>query len=121
MRTRSARYAGTKLTSPAHFAAALVTQAIEVLLGHRPPRHLQSWLHPEVYDALVRRAGLALRIAGRAAPRQSPRIRRIVVCEPRPRVAEVSLVVFDGLRIRAAAVRLEIRRERWHVTALEII
>lgn len=43
-------------TAPDRFAAAVVGQAIEVLMGHRPVRQLQTWLHPDVYDALARRA-----------------------------------------------------------------
>ncbi|AHU90232.1 Rv3235 family protein [Trueperella pyogenes] len=108
-------------TAPDRFAAAVVGQAIEVLMGHRPVRQLQTWLHPDVYDALARRAGLAQRVHGKAEKCRSPRVRRVRVCSPRAGIAEASLVVFDGKRIRAAAVRLEVRRGRWHVTALEII
>lgn len=109
------------LPPPDRFAAAVVGQAIEVLLGHRPVRQLQTWVHPLVYDALARRAGLGQRIRGKAEKCMAPRIKKIIVCEPRPGVAEASIVVFDGIKVRAAAVRLEVRRSRWHVTALEII
>ncbi|WP_311590749.1 Rv3235 family protein [Trueperella bernardiae] len=110
-----------KLTPPDRFAARVVGQSIEVLMGHRPARQLQTWMHPDVYEALTRRAGLAQRVLGRAEKCMPPRIKRVRVCEPRDEVAEVSLVVFDGKRTRAAAARLEVRRGRWHVTALEII
>ncbi|MCI7304821.1 MAG: Rv3235 family protein [Trueperella sp.] len=107
--------------SPDRFAARVVGQSIEVLMGHRPARQLQTWMHPDVYEALIRRAGLGQRVLGRAEKCMPPRIKRVRVCEPRKGVAEVSLVVFDGKRTRAAAARLEVRRGRWHVTALEII
>ncbi len=110
-----------RLPPPDKFAAAVVGQSIEVLLGHRPVRQLQTWMHPAVYDALARRAGLGQRIHGKAEKCMAPRIKRVIVCEPREGVAEISLVVFDGTKIRGAAVRLEVRRSRWHVTALEII
>lgn len=109
------------LVAPEKFAASVVGQAVEILMGHRPVRQLQTWLHPEVYDALARRAGLGRRIHGKPEKCRSPRIKRVRVCQPRPGVAEASLVIFDGKKIRAAAVRLEVRRGRWHVTALEII
>ncbi|NLW13884.1 MAG: hypothetical protein GX037_05035 [Trueperella sp.] len=109
------------LPPPDQFAAAVVGQSIEVLLGHRPVRQLQAWMHPLVYDALARRTGLGQRIRGKAEKCMAPRIKKVIVCEPRPGVAEASIVVFDGMKVRAAAVRLEVRRSRWHVTALEII
>ncbi|MDP9806698.1 hypothetical protein J2S70_001280 [Trueperella bonasi] len=109
------------LPPPDRFAAAVVGQAIEVLLGHRPVRQLQTWLHPLVYEALARRAGLGQRIRGKAEKCLAPRVKQVIVCEPREGVAEASVVVFDGTKIRAAATRLEVRKSRWHVTALEII
>ena len=103
------------------FAAHIVRHIVEVLLGHRPARQIQTWMTPKVFNTLLRRASLSRQIYGRAERCKTPQIRRTIVCYPRPRVAEVSLVVFDGRRIRAAATRLEIRHDRWHVTALEII
>lgn len=108
------------IAAPDRFAAALTAQAVEVLLGHRPARQLQTWMSPGVFESLTRRAGLGLRIMGRAPATKRPRVRRATVCQPRRRIAEVSLVLHDGLRIRAAAVRLEIRHQHWYVTALEI-
>ncbi|VEI13714.1 Rv3235 family protein [Trueperella bialowiezensis] len=112
---------GTQLPPPDRFAATLIKQAVEALLGHRPVRQLQTWLHPAVYEAFVRRAGLGQRINGRAEKCLPPHVKKVVVCIPREGVAETSLVIFDGTKIRAAAVRLEVRRSRWHATALEII
>lgn len=109
------------LASPAMFAGAIVGQAIEILVGLRPARQLQTWLHPEVYQALVRRAGLTQRIKGRPDKIAAPRVKRSRTFSPRQGVQEVALVVFDGIKTRAAAVRLEVRRNRWHVTALDII
>lgn len=109
------------LAPPDKFAAAFVRQAVEVLLGHRPARQLQTWMHHTVFEALARRAGLAQRINGKVEKCPTPRIKTVVVCKPRDGIAEASLVLFDGHKIRAAAVRLEARRARWHVTALEII
>lgn len=106
---------------PELFAAAIVGRAIEVLLGTRPPRQLQTWMTPPVFQALVRRASLGQRVAGKSPARHCPRVLRARVCHPSPRVAEVALLVNDGVRTRAAAVRLEIRRDHWHVIALDII
>ncbi|MFY9262689.1 MAG: hypothetical protein GX483_08525 [Actinomycetaceae bacterium] len=108
------------IVSAGKFAAAMVHQAIEVLLGHRPARQLQTWISPGVFQSLARRAGLGLRIAGVADRTHIPQVRRVNVCHPRTRIAEVSVVVHDGQRLRGAAVRLEIRHDHWYVTALEI-
>ena len=47
-------------------------------------------------------------------------VRRVHVCQIVPGVVEASVVVHDGNHLRAAAVRLEVRRGRWRATALEI-
>ena len=39
---------------------------------------------------------------------------------PAPGVIEASAVVLGGVRARAVALRLEVVRERWLVTALEL-
>lgn len=101
-------------------AAQIVLQAIEILSGHRPSHQLRHWLAPDVFHALCRRAGLALRIEGPAPRAKAPRIRNVLSTFPRPRVGEVIVIIFDGKRTRAAGVRLEFQRERWTVTALEI-
>jgi Family of unknown function (DUF6459) len=41
-------------------------------------------------------------------------------CSPRDGVAEATVVVNDGARIRAVAVRLEGWDGRWRVTALQL-
>jgi hypothetical protein len=48
------------------------------------------------------------------------RVRTARVCHPRDDVAEASLVVHDGGRLRAMAIRLEGRDGRWVVTALQV-
>lgn len=102
------------------FAAHMTRQVIEVLLGHRPARQLQTWLAPGVYEALTRRASLGQKLCGAPTKAPLPRVIRADVCRPRSRAAEVSPVAHDGVRIRAVALRLEVRRNHWHVTALEI-
>ena len=100
--------------------ALLITHTVEVLLGHRPCAQLRNWLSPQVFSALSRRAGLAVRIKGRAPRTLTPRVRQVHMCQPRGRVTEASVVLHDGQKMRAAAVRLEFIRDRWRVVALEI-
>ena len=106
--------------SPASLVGHVVIHAIEILQGHRPASQLRHWLTPEVFAALSRRAGLAYRIKGRAPKTLPPRVRRIHSCMPQERAVEAAVVVFDGQKIRAAALRMEYRRSRWITTALEI-
>jgi len=102
------------------WAATLVRAAVEVLTGSRPTAQLARWLSADLYDSLARRAGLAVRVLGRPDPALCARVRRVRCSEVRPGVHEAAVVVHDGVRIRAAAVRVECHRGRWRATALEI-
>jgi hypothetical protein len=131
--------AGHTAAGAAHrFLAACV----EVLGGYRPPAHLRGLCAPEEFAAitlqLTGRHGAQL--AGRSpltprpatgAPPLSPRagqvgpgslaVRRVVVCEPRPGVAEVAVVLTRRDRSWAMALRLELRGQRWCCTHLRVI
>lgn len=102
------------------WAATLVRAAVEVLTGSRPTAQLSRWLSADLYDSLARRAGLAVRVLGRPEPALCARVRRVRCTQVRPGVHEAAVVVHDGVRIRAAAVRVECHRGRWRATALEI-
>ncbi len=100
--------------------AQIVVHSIEILLGHRPPTHLRNWLNPRVYEALTRRAGLAIRMSGKAPRSKPPRVVRVLRSHPHERVIEAAIVVHDGHKVRAAAIRAEFARSRWRIVALEI-
>lgn len=100
--------------------AQIVVHSIEILLGHRPPAHLRNWLSPCVYEALTRRTGLAIRIRGKAPRSKPPRVLRVLRSHPDERVVEAAVVLHDGQKVRAAAVRAEFARSRWRIVALEI-
>ena len=106
--------------SPLPLITRLVIHAVEVLLCHRPATQLRHWLTPDVYQALSRRAGLAYRIKGPAPRTTAPVVRRLQYCRPQARVVEAAIVIYDGSKTRAAAIRMEYRRSRWLTTALEI-
>lgn len=99
----------------------MMLHIIEVLNGQRPAKHLQMWMTPPAYHALVRRARLGQEICGGTAKCPSPQIRKVRIFQPTPQVAEASVVLFDGRKIRAAALRLEARRNRWHIAEIEVI
>lgn len=99
---------------------SIVILVVEVLLGHRPATALRHWLTPEVYGPVARRAGLAIRIKGRAPWTCRPRILKVLANKPLARVIEAVAAVYDGQRVRAACLRMEFLGGRWKVVALEI-
>lgn len=107
------------LPEPRDWAALIARTAAEALLGARPVGQLSRWLTTPVYVALSRRAGLAARVRG---PHRTTavRIRSVSVCPVDEFVHEAAVTLHDGLRLRAAALRLEQYHGRWMVTALEI-
>ncbi len=126
---RPRRTPAQALPEPRRWAAQFVRAAVEVTAGIRPPSQLVRWTSEEVQATLARRATLAVRAARAAgrAPVTTPRpvpcrvvVRSARACIPRDGVAEVSLVVSDGSRLRAVAVRLDGLDGRWRATALEI-
>lgn len=128
---RSARQQTTALrelaTSPVPadpagpWAAALSRMCVEALLGIRAASQLQRWLTPDLYDAVSRRAGLAVRIGGRRVGTPRPRIisHHAQVADDE-RSAEVCVILHDGSKVRAVALRLEAFRGRWRASAIEI-
>lgn len=105
---------------PGAWCGSLVRAAVEALTGSRPVAQLSRWLTGEIYDKVSRRAGLAVRIKGRPVNARPAVIRSVRVCQLSPLVAEAAVVVHDGARVRAAAVRIEAHRGRWRATALDI-
>ena len=107
------------LPDPTRMCCAMVQAAVEGLRGARPLAQLTRWVSPEVYDRLALRAQL---VQGAGTPLTTGRagIRRIRVCRIGHDTAEATVVVDDGPRVRAVAVRLEGHRGRWRATAMEI-
>lgn len=108
------------IADPERFAAAVTRHAIEALFGQRPVRQLQSWFTPALFSAFVRKAALISTSTRQSGYRRPARVCRIRCTFPRSRVVEAALVVHDGQRLRAVALRMEVRHDHWHVIALEI-
>jgi hypothetical protein len=102
------------LEDPAPRASMLARAVLETLAGDRPVGQLTRWTTPEVYDILEPLA---------AAKRQRPwvaTLKRVLVSEPAPGVAEVTAIIERGPRTGALALRLEGVDGRWLVTALQV-
>ncbi|HIZ36276.1 MAG TPA: hypothetical protein H9815_10900 [Candidatus Ruania gallistercoris] len=109
-----------ELPDPQTWAGTVVRACVEALHGTRATAQLHRWLDPEVFTALHRRATLAARIR-RGPPRgRAVRIRRVRPCRVAPGIWEAAVVLVDGRRVRAAAVRIEEHRGHWRATAVQI-
>ncbi|MFT0762858.1 Rv3235 family protein [Scrofimicrobium sp. R131] len=89
----------------------------DILGGRRDLNSVRRWLDPHLYTRL--RARLA------AMPDDPPasmaaRVRSARICQLTEHVVESSVVIEDQRRCRAVALRMEIFRGRWRLTALEV-
>lgn len=120
----TARDRGADLPDPAPWAHRLGLAAAEALVGLRPPTQLVRWTTPEVYAVVARRALTVARrqLTGVQPNVRRPRIlvRRVHICIPAEGVAEAAVVLQDGARVRAMALRLVGADGRWRIAALHI-
>ena len=135
------------LPDPTRLCGSLVLAAVEALAGTRPLVQLTRWVTPQVMEALATATATAAttpapgaRAPGApalgTAPGGAPRgafgsaarssapgratVRRTHLTRVSPTVAEASVVLHDGRRVRGAAVRLEVHRGHWRATVLQI-
>jgi len=93
--------------------------ALEVLAGVRPLQQLARWMDFEEFERLQLRTNL-VRGRGQGRLHRNVRILRVRVCPVAPGVYEVAVAAAETDRVRAVALRLELRRGLWKVTVLEI-
>ncbi len=112
------------LPDPRPVAARLGLALAEIMAGLRSPAQVVRWTTPEVHAVLARRASTVARRAatssGRPTPRPRIRVLRVHVCRPADGVAEASVVLEDGPRVRAMALRLTGMDGRWRVEVLQV-
>lgn len=102
-------------------ARIVALACVEAELGLRPARQLSAWLDLPTYGKMVRRADLASRIrADGDATRGRPQALGARCCHAEDGVYEASATIQLPDRVRAMALRIERRRDRWKVTALEL-
>ncbi|MDO4666036.1 MAG: Rv3235 family protein [Actinomycetaceae bacterium] len=114
------------LMPPAKWAAQVARGAVECLSGARPPAQMVRWLVPEIYRALNLRVQILHHNQALAKTVSPSRIISSKVSPTKfsedgiPTVLEACVIVFDGVRPRAVAMQVSLRRGRWVATALEI-
>ncbi|MGZ0148237.1 Rv3235 family protein [Kribbella sp. WER1] len=100
-----------------------LAQAVsEVLVGDRPISQLVRFTNDRVFLELNRRVRLLgmNTTAGSRGAKEKSTVRSVRVFMPEADIAEVAAHVRHGERSRAVALRLEVRRNRWVCTALEL-
>jgi hypothetical protein len=105
------------LPDPALWARRLLVGIIETADGRRPLNQLAALLSPGVAHGLRTEFEHAGRVG---SPHWTHRaaVRSVRVSEPADRVAELCATVRTGERVRAIAMRLEVRHGRWCCTRL---
>ncbi len=105
------------LPDPALWARRLLVGIIETADGRRPLSQLAPLLGPGVAHGLRTEFELATRF-GRPHWTHRAVVGSVRATEPADRVAELCATVRAGERVRAIAMRLEVRHARWCCTRL---
>lgn len=97
------------LPEPAPWIEKFAQGALEVMAGRRNGAQFARWTNRTVYFHLQHRNGL---IEG------APRVHHVHICEPADGIAEATVTVRLGGRLRAVALRFEGLDGRWICTSL---
>ncbi|OKL50196.1 Rv3235 family protein [Boudabousia marimammalium] len=103
---------------PTQWAKGITRIIFECIMGRRDYSTVRQWIHPYVLRRLealnrdwdkaeIKRAGGLMKVGP------------INLCLPRPGIVEISTTVTMAQKIHAVAIRMEIIRRRWVVTAVE--
>lgn len=103
------------IPDPGPIAATVALAVMEVKRGWRQVSQLARWVSPRIYSQLCDEQI-------KPQPRPSPglRLHRVRQTRPAPEALEASVVVKDGDRLRAVAIRFELRRGDWRATAIHV-
>ena len=110
------------LPDPTALCCCVVRAALDVLRGERPATQLARWVTPQVLDQLSERVRLIRLATPGPWPAQilGPAMVRRVRMDRSGDTAEATVILDDHGRVRAAAVRLEVRRDQWRIAVLEL-
>ncbi|MCS4484060.1 Rv3235 family protein [Gleimia sp. 6138-11-ORH1] len=111
----------THLPDPKLWSKAAAAALVEVLLGKRPAQQLQRWVASEIYSALERRVALNRRLEGEPPRSLPPKVLSSRVCVVSNTVVETTHSVSTTHKTVIVCIRLEVRRNQWIITAIEIL
>lgn len=113
-------------------ASSLSIAVLEALIGRRPLKQIERWFSKDCFDKVRRRASItrdaiACQYANPAASYSPyakdvklPKVKRTRAQKVAEGKYEVCVLVTDGQRTRAIALRVEKSFKTWHITDLEI-
>lgn len=107
------------MADPRAVMAAIVRGAQEVINGARPLNILTRWLTSDAYEALAKRVSIQARSS--RPTRRTVTITSSHACRIGHDIAEGTVILSDGGRIRAAVIRLEAHRGRWRASFLQTV
>lgn len=126
----TAHYISEEETAVERLGVRIGTACIEVFMGRRPLHHLSPWMTAGCYRTISQnltqaQAAIAQKLKDypRIEPHRSPaaiRPRRVIVQKVANHAYEISLLVTDGCRTRAVALRAEMKRGQWKIVTLLI-
>lgn len=106
------------------------TACVEVFMGRRPLHHLSPWMTAGCYRTISQNLSRVqpaiaqkLKDYPPIEPNRAPaliRPRRVIVQKVSAQAYEMSLLVTDGCRTRAVALRAERKRGQWKIVTLLI-
>lgn len=119
-------YTDPAMPDPRRWAAQIARASLEAIERERPLTQLTRWLTPQQYRLLEQRRHARPHTApgGRTQAHQT-RLRPVTVLSARCRptldgAQEATVILHDGFRGRATALRLEKQGEHWIVTSLKL-
>jgi hypothetical protein len=102
------------MASPVLMAGRIAVALLEVEAGSRPGHQLERHCHPALWERLARRLCIG---GGPAITCRS--LRRVLVQEHIPGLADAVAVLERGRRVEAVAMRLDAATGRWELIELQ--
>lgn len=107
---------------PRQWGGRMALVSFEIMLGRRPAGQLARLMDARTLQVIAlhtSRYGIARRTR-KPGTVMRPRLTSVRCQQPHPDAAEVAVVVHDGERYRAVAMRLTARGSQWFTTAFEL-
>lgn len=107
---------------PKRWGARIALAAFEVMLSRRPAAQLARYIDQRTAQSLAAHAQqyAFARKHAKLTGQGNPQVSSVHLQQPHADAAELSIVIHDGTRFRAVAMRLTARDTTWVCTAFEI-